>query len=397
MSDNDGFFGNDHVCEVSERGWLGRLGGSLAGALFGILMVLGSVPLLVWNEGRAVEAIAALDAGAKAVVSVPPDAVIPANDGRLVHVAGLAAAARPLEDTVFRVGGSNLLRLERRVEMYQWREEEESRTETSAGKETTRTTYRYTRQWSADPIDSSAFRRPDGHLNPPMPYRSQIIDAHLVKLGAFTLDASEVRQIDAFEPLTLEGGGTANPPRGFRWNGEQFVRGSPDSPQIGDLRVGFRAVRAQPISVVALQSAGGLTPYHGPDGRGIDLVRTGIQGADVLFQKAKADENTLTWILRGAGFVTMLVGIVLMAGPLAWLASVLPFLEGIVNAAAFGVGLILALPLTLLTIALSWLAFRPLIGGGLIVAAVVLAILARHLVPRRRNGGDFIGREPGTA
>lgn len=390
MSDDDTF------TEVSEKGWLDRLGGSLAGMLFGVIMVLGSVALLIWNEGRAVEAIAALDAGAKAVVSISPDAAIPANDGRLVHVTGPATAARLLKDPAFHVGGPGLLRLERRVEMYQWREEEESKTETSVGgKETTRTDYRYSKRWSEEPIDSSAFKKPAGHVNPPMPYRSQVTNAHPVKLGAFTLDASEVRQIDAFEPIASEDGGTDLPP-GFRWVGEQLVRGVSDSPQVGDLRVSFRIVRAQTISVVALQSAGGLTPYHGSNGWDIDLVRVGVQGPEVMFQQAKADENTFTWIMRGLGFVMMLVGIVLVASPLAWLASVLPFLEGIVNAAAFGLGLIIALPLTLLTIALSWLAFRPLIGGGLIVAAIVLAIVARRLVPRRRHGGEAIGPEPGA-
>lgn len=81
----------------------------------------------------------------------------------------------------------------------------------------------------------------------------------------------------------------------------------------------------------------------------------------------------------------MLVGIALLASPLTWLASVLPFLASIVGFAAFGIALIAAVPLTLLTIALSWLAFRPLIAGGLIVAAVVLTLAIRRLVPRRRS------------
>lgn len=141
---------------------------------------------------------------------------------------------------------------------------------------------------------------------------------------------------------------------------------------------------------MALQSGDGLTPYHGPNGRTIDLVRTGVHGADAMFQQAKADENLFTWILRGVGFLLMLFGVVFMASPLAWLASILPFLEGIVNAAAFGIGLIVATPLTLLTIALSWLAFRPLIGGGLLVAAVVLSVVIRRLVPRRRPAASAL-------
>lgn len=374
---------DDSFTEVSEDGWGSRFGGSLGGALLGLIMFLGSFALLIWNEGRAVDAIAALDAGAKMVVSVPPDRIDPANNNRLVHVSGRALVSTPLSDPAFKVGGSDLLRLERRVEMYQWREEEESTTEKSVGgKETTRTTYRYVKQWSDTPVDSSGFKKPDGHINPPMPYRGQVLNARPVKLGAFTLSASEVEQINAFERLAPGGAGTLPP--GFRWDGEQIVRGASDAPQVGDLRISFRAVPAQTISVVALQSGDGLTPYHGANGRTIDLVRTGVHGADTMFQQAKSDENLVTWILRGVGFVLMLLGVVFMASPLAWLASVLPFLETLVNAAAFGVGLIVAVPLTLLTIALSWLAFRPLIGGGLLVAAVVAVIVIRQVVPRRR-------------
>ncbi len=372
----------DSFTEVTQKSWIGRLGGSLAGALIGVLLFLASFVVLVWNEGRAVDAIVALDAGAGMVVSVPADRIDPANDGRLVHVSAPATVSSPLVDPAFKTGGEGLLRLERRVEMYQWREDKETTTETAVGgTETTRTTYSYVTGWSDSAIDSSRFRRPDGHANPAMPYKGQTFDARPVRLGAFTLDPEQVRQIGGFEPLPASAGGGL--PTGFRWDGETVVRGNPDSPQVGDLRITFQAVPVQTVSVVARQSSGGLSAYRAPNGHVIDLVRTGAHDAESMFRQAKADEAFMTWILRVAGFLMMLIGIALVASPLAWLASVLPFLAGQVNAAAFGVALIAAVPLTLLTIALSWLAFRPLVGAGLIVAAVALTLVIRRLVPRR--------------
>lgn len=380
----------DSVMVVTERSWGSRFAGSLLGALFGILLFLGSFPLLVWNEGRAVDAIVALDAGSGMVVSVPPDAVDRGNEGSLVHVTAVATATVPLLDPVFAAGGADLLRLERRVAMYQWHEHEKTTTETTVGgTEITRTTYRYTRGWSDEAIDSSAFQRPDGHGNPAMPYRGQVFDARPVKLGAFTLDPGQVRQIDAFEPLAPAR--DAELPAGFRREGEAIYRGAtPDDPKIGDLHIAFRAVPAQTISVVARQSGGGLAAYRAPNGHVINLVRTGDHDAASMFRQAKADEALLTWILRGAGFLMMLFGIALLSSPLAWLASVLPFLAGIVNFAALLVAIIVATPLTLLTIGLSWLAFRPLIGGGLIAAAVVLAIGLRWLAARRRQAAGAV-------
>lgn len=378
MSDDDSF------TEITERGWLERAGSSFAGVIIGLLLFIASFPLLVWNEKRAVDAIVALDAGARTVVSVSSESVDPVNEGRLVHVAGMTGAIGRLEDPVFRIGASDILRLERHVEMYQWREEEESTTEKSVGgKETTKTTYRYVKVWSDSQIDSAKFKRPDGHANPTMPYRGQVLDARPVKLGAFTLDTSQVRQIDSFEPLPPA---DVPLPAGFRWLGDSLYRGeSADTPRIGDVRVRFRVVRAQMVTVVAQQVGGALTAHHGARDHVIDLVQVGVQSADALFKQAKADENTLTWILRLVGFAVMLIGLSLLASPLAWLASVLPFLETIVNGAAFIIALVLSLPLTLITIALSWLAFRPLIGGGLLIVAVLVLVGLRRILPGRRG------------
>lgn len=372
----------DSFTEVTSRSWGSRLGGSLVGALIGLLLFVASFFVLVWNEGRAVDAIVALEAGAGSVVSVPADRVDPANEGRLVHVSGPATTTAPLADPAFKVGGAGLLRLERRVEMYQWREDSESTTETSVGgKETTRTTYRYTTAWVDHPVESSKFKRPDGHANPRMPYTGQTLDARPVKLGAFTLDPSEVRQIGGFEAVAP---GEGPFPAGFRTDGDAVVRGDPSNPRVGDLRVTFEAVPAQALSVVARQVGDGLAVYRSANGHEIDLVRTGIHDAQSMFRQAQEDEAILTWILRAVGFLMMLIGVALLASPLTWLASVLPFLADLVGAAAFVVALVVAVPLTLLTIALAWLAFRPLLAAGLVAAAVALVLTLRRLLPRRR-------------
>ena len=116
MSDD---FSADSVTEVTTTGWLQRSGQSILGALIGILLVLGSIILLWWNEGRAVEAIRALDRGAGQVVEAQAGAVDPAKDGKLVHLSGTMEPKSPARDTAFGVGADNLLRLRRTVEMYQ--------------------------------------------------------------------------------------------------------------------------------------------------------------------------------------------------------------------------------------------------------------------------------------
>lgn len=385
MSDGDG------MVETTGTGWFGRLGGALIGSLIGLLLFLASFVLLWWNEGRAVDALDGLAGGQRLVIPVAAEFVDPANEGRLVHLAGPATAAATLEDPVFRIGGPNLLRLERHVEMFQWRETEETtREKSTGGTETTRTVYRYVREWASHHIDSSRFRNQEGHANPAMAYGGATFDQRAVRIGAFALSPQQIRRIDAFEPLLAQPSGQdAGLPPGFRRVGDRLVRAAdPDQPQIGDYRVRFRAVPAQPVSVVAQQAGNGLTAYGGRNGRDLELVAAGLHAVEDLFRQARTEEATLTWVLRGAGFLMMLIGIVLAAAPLAWLASLLPFLEGVVNAAAFGLGLMIATPLTLLTIALGWMAHRPLIAIGLILAAIVAVLVIRRLLPSQCRAGQ---------
>jgi hypothetical protein len=89
-------------------------------------------------------------------------------------------------------------------------------------------------------------------------------------------------------------------------------------------------------------------------------------------QKAEA---LMTWILRAVGFFVVFIGFALFFGPIAILASFLPFLGALVRGATTFFAFVLAVPVTLVTIAIAWLVFRPLIGGGMLVLAAVLLYL----------------------
>ncbi len=374
---------SDTYTVTTHKSWLGRLGNSLAGVLVGLIMLIGAIVLLSWNEGRAVDAAVALDAGAALVVSVPADAVDPGNEGRLIHLSGLTTTTGPLTDPAFRITAEGALRLDRQVEMYQWHESKETRTEKSVGGgETTTTTYSYTKDWSSDPIESHEFARPQGHTNPSMPYQGLTIDARGARLGAFTLGAGQIEQIDAFEPLPPDH--AAAVPAGFRWMDTVLYRGAtPDDPQLGDLRVSFQTVPNQTVSVVAAQIGATLAGFQGERGYLVELTQTGVHSAAAMFEQAKFDEAVLTWIMRAVGYVVMLIGVALMVGPIVWLASVLPFLGSIASVASVGLAFLVATPLTLATIAVAWLAYRPLIAVGLIVGAAVLVVVIKRMAPNR--------------
>ncbi len=385
MSDDGSADFSGSYTEISQQSWLQQLAGSLIGAVVGLLLFLASFVVLFWNEGHAVAEMNSLNAGAKSVVSVPADRPDPANEGRLVHVTGLASVTRAAADPVFHVAPADALRLRRKVSAYQWEEHAETSTEKSlGGGETKRTTYTYRKVWSDKVINSSEFKQPAGHTNPAFPLRTTVFDAQGARLGGFTLDPSVMGKLTGFKGLAPPSSASAaGVDPGFRRIGDQFYHGAPDAPAIGDMQVSYEVLEAQPVSVVAAQTGQTLAPFRGKDGRVIEIADLGTHSADDLFHEAKAAASTFTWILRAVGFVMMLIGLCLLASPLAWLVSVLPFLEGVVDTAAFFLALVLSIPLTMITIAIAWMAYRPLLAAGLLAGGLVVAAGLRQVAPRR--------------
>src|SRR3970040_2238404 len=156
----------DSYTEVTRKSWGSRLQESIKGVVFGFLLFVGAFPLLFWNEGRAVRRAMTLEEGAGVVVSCSADGVENANDRKLVHMTGEATTTETLSDSDFGVSVP-AIKLERRVEMYQWKEGKHSETRTKVGgEEETVTTYTYDKAWSPDVINSSSFKKRAGHENP---------------------------------------------------------------------------------------------------------------------------------------------------------------------------------------------------------------------------------------
>ena len=370
----------DSYTEVSEQSWFSRIGGAIKGIIFGLILFVIAFPLLFWNEGRAVKTYKTLKEGSGLVVSVPTDNVDPANQGKLVHVSGKAVTEDTLHDPVFGLS-ANALKLRREVEMYQWQEHSKSDTEKKLGGGTrTVTTYSYDKEWSGRLISSSSFKQ-SGHDNPAsMPYSDAEEQADKVTLGAFTLPASLVNKISHAQPLPMDNE-TALPDelagRAQRHDGGLYIGENPASPQVGDVRIKFEVVPMQEVSLVAQQTGNSFAPYQTEAGGTIELLQTGNRSAAAMFEKAQTDNKILTWALRAGGFFLMFIGLGMMFKVLSVLADVLPFLGSIVGAGTGIISFLIAGVLSLITIAVAWITFRPLLGGILLAGAVGLLVLLK--------------------
>ncbi|HEY8240424.1 MAG TPA: TMEM43 family protein [Kiritimatiellia bacterium] len=366
--------------DVSSKGYLSRIGSSIVGAFVGLILFVIAIPIMFWNEGRAVTTYKSLKEGAAAVVSVSADSVDAANEGKLVHLNGDAVAGAPAVDAAFNVS-VDALWLSRQVEMYQWIEEKESKTEKKiGGSEETVTTYRYEKNWSDDRVDSSDFEHAEGHDNPSSwPYTSEDFAAEDITVGAFALSSTLVDKLEDFEDIAV---GTDQIDEGLRaafkdHNDGLYLGADPAAPQVGDLRIKFTVVKPGPISIIARQAGEGLEGYQTKAGDVLSLLETGTVGAQEMFKTAVAVNNMLTWIIRIVGFILMFAGLGLVLKPLSVLADVVPFIGNIVGMGTGVVSFIGAALTWLVVLIISWIVVRPLVGIVLAAAAIGLVVMLK--------------------
>jgi hypothetical protein len=357
--------------ETTQRGCVSRIMGSFVGFLIGPILVVAAIWLLAWNEGRAVQAIVGLNDAAKSVIE-SSGTPTPANEGKLVHVVAQATAVHPISDSDLGLTFNNDVAINRIVEMYQWREKKEETTQDNVGGgQTKTTTYTYSQVWTDEPVDSTTFTHPTGHTNPAMPFTTQLFHAGDAKVGGYVLDDTTLGLVELSAPLKPDA------PQGWVRNGDNLYRSAnPLNPVTGDLRVRYMSLPSGAImSVMAAQSHGGFTPYVTANYYRIHFARLGNVTADAMIAYKRESERLATWLLRGVGAAMMFGGFSLLLGPLSAMASIIPFLGSIVRGAAAGLAFVLTVPLTLVTIALAWLAFRPLLGASLLILAAIAVYL----------------------
>ena len=373
------------ITELTNQPIFGRIGNSIVGMLFGFLLVIGSIVLLFWNEGRAVATAKSLREGAATVIDVPADNVNSANESKLIHVTGETSVTDPLQDPIFNVS-EKALRLRRNIEVYVWKEKKESksRDKIGGGKETT-TTYSYEKAWSPDLIKSSSFKSAEDHQNPP---RLEIPKKEFVAtdatLGQFRLTPQIIGKVSGDETLEATNDQLSQVSENFqsklKVDGNQYYLGTdPGNPEIGDEKISFGVLRPGTLSVVAAQTKQSFTPYVTTNEREIELVETGNVSAAQMFAHAQAANRTLTWILRVVGFAAMFFAGMLVLGPISAMARILPFLGSLVELGFAIVSFFLSAIMSLLVIAVAWIVYRPILGIALILIAIACVVMLKRL------------------
>jgi hypothetical protein len=403
--------------EVEYTNWFSRMGKSFGSVVVGLIMFVVSFPLLIWNEGNAVYAAQTLKQGAAECISPSLDKVDEANEGKLIYVAGKATSSDTVTDPQFGVS-VKALGLKRTGEIYQWYQttKEEKKKDVIGGGEKTTTYYYHEKKWMTAPntqeMHKSDSEGPIKGTIPQnqgtIPYSNATEVAQDPKLGAYKLTKAQVEKMKTTpQPITKDDlknvpAETPEKKKLTVQNGAFYLPFASSSasdtstePQIGDVRVTFTKIEPQDVSVIAKQFKGSFEPWQAKTGRTIDLLDQGIKSKEAMFAEQESMNTTLTWILRLVGFVLMALGIYLVFSPLVTFAELLPFLGGLLGAGVAIVAILIALPLTLITIAVSWVAYRPLIGIPLLVVGIAL-IVGIVVMGRRRSAKAAPGAPPGA-
>mmetsp|Transcript_3659 Transcript_3659/g.8080 ORF Transcript_3659/g.8080 Transcript_3659/m.8080 type:complete len:420 (+) Transcript_3659:216-1475(+) len=391
---------------VTYTSWGERLRSACCGVCFGIILFLGSFPLLVWNEGRSIQRYESLEEGRKNVVVVadPTASIDRSREGMLVYMSGKAEAgadAAAVSDTTFGVSPSNILKLKRVAEMYQWEESSSSHTtKTEGGGTRTETTYSYHKTWSDHLIKSASFSD-SSHENPSsMPYTSQIFLADPIVLGSYTLSNGLVGKINWFSDWTNDGSLSVDNidddyahQTAIVYDNGFYMGSSPGSPEVGDMKISFKYIPEGTVSLVAAQTGETFTSYVTKRGGSLLLLRSGYHTADDLFLLAERDNVVITWLVRFAGFIIMYMGLKMVSQPLEVVLDRIPligrFAGDIMGGATSLVTCIVAAALSILTIAIAWLAYRPLLTFTLFAIVAGLVYFAKNRVDVNRHGTEI--------
>lgn len=404
--------------ETTTTGYGSRITNSLKGILTGFLLLIAGTILLWWNEGRAVKTAKSIK---NAVEQTTPVADLStynqALNGKMICASGFAKTDDYVSDPFFGIG-ETAIRIERKVEFFQWVEHSQSKTEDKVGgKQETTTTYTYSKAWTSSPINSSDFKDSEyqnknfvvmGNME------SADFQAKNVTVGAYILPEGMISSISGSEPIavnlpadkiadlnktvaqTLSKGDSLN----FVTvtNNQIYLGENPNNPAIGDIKITFTKVMPATVTIWARVVNNTFEHYvDAKHGKGVGGLYMGTRSLDSLQEQAESSNNFMTWLLRIVGFLLVFFGLKGLFGLLIAILKVLPFLANIANVAVSIVCGVVGFAWSLVIIAIAWLFYRPILAGILIAVVVGLFIFLSKRSKEAKASAEQSAETPAQA
>lgn len=349
---------------------MAKVKNSKVGGFFGgfIIIIIGI--LILWNnEGRTVKTQSAINEAEKNYTDVASTSIDSKYEGKVIATTGNLdlSSSKELQDQKFgiKVVGA---KLERKVEMYQWKEE--CTTDDNDNENCT-----YSKEWADSLIDSAEFKE-SGHSNPTsFKYESEEYFGSNIKVGAFDLPQRLLERLSynkdiKNEQLTEQ---YKNTVEGFKVENNYITNTEGEEAKIGDLRVSYKYANDGEVSMLGVQKGNTLTAFTGKKGKTIFEIRRGsMTGKEILNNLTKTN-NMWKWILRVVGTLLVMGGISSVFAPLQTLTNKVPVLGSLVNMSTSLIATVLGLAISLIVIAVAWFRFRPILS--IVLIAIVVGLL----------------------
>lgn len=330
-------------------------------------MALAAVPVLWMNEGCAVDIAKGLEETGAAVQTIEADSSPSEYSGEPVHFSGETEFSSPARDITLGVSEDSFLGLERKVEMFQYRERERGEGEDRR--------VEYTTEWSSMRIPSENFENSANYYNPQMPLSREKFYASGIKVGSYQFSDALTNQIRLNESLTPNQSMISNLPETYRSQAKLsgqyiYIGENPNNPQVGDIRISFDYSANKTVSVLGSVSGNEIVAHR--TSRDTDVLRLadGNQSAEAMIAQAQTENVIRTWLVRFGGFLLMFFGIRQFVSPLTSPLRFIPFLGSLINAGITLMAFLFSLTVSITIIAIAWIVFRPLLGISLLLVAV---------------------------
>lgn len=370
----------DKYTETTTTSYGQSVKNSFGGVIFGIILFFVSFVLLWWNEGNCVRLAHKEDFINKNAIAVNSNMVNRSNDTKLIATNGSVYTNETLSDSMVTV--ANALNLKRTAEMYQWVEQQYTQEHRNSDGSTTKTTtYTYEKKWDEVEHNSDKFKKP-GYNNPKFLYKSKILSANSGTMGDFKIDHNQISRIGMYRDVEK-----LEPVEGFEIIDSHYYKGHNYSlPEIGDIRISYKYVPSGAnISIIGQQNWNNSIGEMATRDGSVYLQYDGILSLDDMLNKYKQSNMLLTFGLRFLGFILMYIGLQLLVSPIVTIARFVPFLSEIIGSiSSFLLGAI-ALILSLLTIAIAWFMYRPMLTVSLFIVIGIVIYYIRQYIENKKS------------
>jgi len=269
------------VVEVTRKSWAEKFEESFYLCILGAILFICAFPALWFNERRAVRTTELITDGLNNCYELDPNILSPEKNGKLVYLSGMAECPEPLKDELIGVTIEKTLKMNRKVEMFQYKEETKTSNQRDmiGGGETTITTNNYKLDWEEMAIDSSKFKDPKYvNTNPKFIIEKEIFYAKASHIGEYDLAKHQLESLVGFKIFYLQENSKSNFSLDFmeKIKGisslekifvvENYIyiktaTGNENQDSIGDLRISFQYVPEENISLVSGLNDKSFLPY----------------------------------------------------------------------------------------------------------------------------------------